>query len=133
MPYPDGPSSRASRAAIARPTSRLQLRKVSPRTLVRINWALRGIGRAYTILVTNVAEHWRFDRIREEPHGGPFGVSTYHVLIRSLKKNGLVGTWYKGLRHISERVRAARHRRELARGRLGTKGIFTLIYQKRIW
>jgi hypothetical protein len=54
-------------------------------------------------------------------------------LIRSLKKNGLVGTWSKGLRHISERVRAATHRRELARGRLDTKGIFTLIYQKRIW
>lgn len=65
--------------------------------------------------------------------GDVVGVSNYHVLVRSLKKNGLLGTWHKGLRYVSASVRAATHRRELARGRLDAKGIFTLIYQKRIW
>lgn len=65
--------------------------------------------------------------------GDVVGVSNYHVLIRSLKKNGLLGTWHKGLRYLSATVRAATHRRELSRGRLDRKGIFTLIYRRRIW
>lgn len=60
-------------------------------------------------------------------------MSAYQLLRRSLEKNGLAGTWSKGLRHLSASVRWSLYRRAVAQSRLDAKGMFTLIYRKRIW
>lgn len=60
-------------------------------------------------------------------------MSTYRLLVRSLEKNGLAGTWSKGIRHVSASMRWALYRRAVEQGRLDPKGMFTLIYRKRIW
>lgn len=60
-------------------------------------------------------------------------MSAYQVLVRSLHKNGLAGTWSKGIRHLSQSLRWALYRRQIERGTLDAKGIFTFIHRRRIW
>jgi len=60
-------------------------------------------------------------------------MSTVRLLVRSLEKNGLAGTWAKGLKHLSQTLRWAFYRRAVERGELDAKGMFTLIYRRRIW